>query len=54
MRIEITPPLETRHKVGIGLMILAMALAVGLINYALAVEEQKASARWQETHHGRP
>ena len=51
MTLRIDPPFTRRDKVAVLLMVLAFAVAIGLVNYALHYEEEKAAARWQQVHH---
>lgn len=53
MSWQIDPPLEGRHKLAILLMVLAAAVAVGLVNFALVAEENREAVRWNEVHHER-
>lgn len=53
MTLRIDPPFTRRDKAAVALMVLAFAVAIGLVNYALHYEEEKAAARWNEVHHGR-
>ena len=50
---EIDPPLERRHKVGLLLMLFALALAIGLINWGFYRIEQQSARDWAARERGR-